>query len=62
MSLHNPVMSTVQILVLIIIAVFIIVMFATFSFFFHLFFIIPTSITPGLDGQEVFLSSIIPRT
>ena len=50
-------MKTVQVLILIIIAVFIIVMLATFSFFFHLFYIIPTSITPGLEGQEVFLGS-----
>ena len=61
MALYCQVMKTVQVLVLIIIAVFIIVMFATFSFFFHLFFIIPTSTTPGLDGQDVFLSSTIPR-
>jgi len=55
-------MKTVQVLILIIVAVFIIVMFATFSFFFHLFFIIPTPIMPGPGGQEVYLSYVIPWT
>jgi hypothetical protein len=60
MSFYNGVMSTVQVLILIIIAVFIIVMLATFLFL--PMFIILNTVTPGLDGQEVFLSSIIPWT
>jgi hypothetical protein len=56
------VMSTVQILILIIIAVFVIVMVVTFLFLSHVFFMIPTTITPGLDGREVILSYVIPWT
>jgi hypothetical protein len=60
MAFYYQVMNTVQILILIIIAVFVIVMIVTFLFLVHLFFVIPTTTTPRLDGQEVFLSSIIP--
>jgi hypothetical protein len=60
MSFYHQVMNTVQVLILIIIAVFIIVMVATF-FFLPMFTILNT-ITQGLDGQEVLLSSIIPWT
>jgi hypothetical protein len=58
MSFYNQVVSTVQALILIIIAVFVIVMLATF--FFLPMFLILNTVTPKLDGIEALLSSIFP--
>jgi len=55
-------MKTVQVLILIIIAVFIIVMFATFSFLFHLFFMIPATLAPVLDDLGLLLSLSVSWT